>query len=124
MKKIMISIKPQYVEQILLGNKKYEYRKSRCHQEVSSMIIYSTFPVKKVVAEVEIKGIFVDSPCNIWESTKQGAGIEKKQFDSYFYNSVYAVAYRLGKIKRFNPPRSLSDYGIGAAPQSYQYVIE
>ncbi len=53
MKKILISIKPQYVEKILNRTKKYEFRTKAAKQDINGLIIYSTYPTKKVVAEVE-----------------------------------------------------------------------
>ena len=54
MSKILIPIKPEYVDKILSGNKKYEYRKIKPKRKVDKMIIYSTYPIMKVVGEVEV----------------------------------------------------------------------
>ncbi|MDE5767136.1 MAG: ASCH domain-containing protein [Malacoplasma sp.] len=54
MKKILISIKPEYVKNILKGIKKYEYRTKLPKEKISKIIIYCTSPIKKVVAEVDI----------------------------------------------------------------------
>ena len=52
--KILISINPEYVNEILSGRKKYEYRKVKAKKDnVDKMIIYATAPVMKVVAEIE-----------------------------------------------------------------------
>ena len=47
--RILISINPEYVEKILAGTKKYEYRR-RAAKDVSSLVIYETDHTKKVVA--------------------------------------------------------------------------
>ena len=52
MRKILISIKPKYVQDILLGKKLYEYRK-RLPSDVDAAIIYATAPVKKIVGEIK-----------------------------------------------------------------------
>ena len=56
---ILMPINPQYVDEILAGRKKYEYRKIKAKKaNVDKMIIYSTSPIMKVVAEVDIKENF------------------------------------------------------------------
>ena len=52
--KILISINPEYVEGILNGTKKYEYRRMIAKKEVKSLVIYSTWPIKEIVGEVEV----------------------------------------------------------------------
>ena len=51
---MLISINPQHVENIFNGTKKYEYRKIRCKQDVDKIIIYSTYPIKKIVGEAKV----------------------------------------------------------------------
>lgn len=122
MKKILISIKPQFVERILDGTKKYEFRKIAAKQDIKGLIIYSTFPAKKVVAEVEIVDVLKMTPEELWEETRVFAGIDKKSYDKYFENREVAYAYKLGRIKQFNEPRELKFYGIKSAPQSFVYI--
>ena len=63
MSKILLSINPEYVEKILLGQKKYEYRKVKpSRKDIDKMIIYSTAPVKMIVAEVYIEDIIIERP--------------------------------------------------------------
>jgi type I restriction enzyme S subunit len=49
--KVLLSIKPQYVDEIVKGNKKYEFRKKifKKKDEVQEIYIYSTSPVKKII---------------------------------------------------------------------------
>lgn len=123
MSKILISIKPKYVDEILLGNKKYEYRKTKPKRDnINKIIIYSTYPIMKVVAEVEIKKIIVDEPNIIWNKTKKQSGTTKKFFDEYFKNKKKAVAFELGKIKVYSNHMTLSDFDIKYAPQSFIYL--
>ena len=63
MKALLLSIKPEYVEKILQGEKKYEYRKRLAKEDVSYIYVYSTAPSMKVVASVHIEGHLSDSPC-------------------------------------------------------------
>lgn len=120
--KILISINPEHVENIINGTKRYEYRKIAAKQDISSIIIYETTPVKKIVAEAEIVDVFMLSPEELWAQTKDGAGISKIFFDKYFSGREVAYAYKLGKIKVYDQPMCLDDFGVKAAPQSFVYI--
>lgn len=122
MKAILLSIKPEYVEKILAGTKKYEYRKRLARIESSTLLIYSTSPIMKIVAKVEICGTITAAPSTLWEQTKNNAGISRKKYREYFHGCKTAYAYELGKVERFDPPRNLSDYDVMLPPQSFSYV--
>jgi predicted transcriptional regulator len=70
---VLLSIKPKYVEEILNGNKKYEFRKSifKCKEKLEMIYIYSSSPVKKVVGAFVIESIIEDHPKVLWEKFKQ-----------------------------------------------------
>lgn len=121
--KILISIKPEYVNEILSGRKKYEYRKVKAKKDnVDKMIVYATAPIMKVVAEIEILNILEDSPDLIWEYTKKYSGITKTFYDKYYKNKDTAVAYQLGRIEEYDVPKELSELGISYSPQSFIYI--
>ena len=119
---MLISINPEHVENIFNGSKKYEYRKIRCKQDIDKIIIYSTYPIMKVVGEAKVERILEDSPDNIWEETKSYSGIDLKFYQEYFKDRSKAIAYKLTNIKKYNNPKELSSYGIKTAPQSFVYV--
>ncbi|MEC4170199.1 ASCH domain-containing protein [Pseudomonas sp. MS-1(2024)] len=122
--KVLLSIKPEYANKILSGEKKFEFRKvSFTNTKVNTVVIYATKPVGKVVGEFEILHIYSDSPSNIWERTKKFAGIEKKYFDSYYEGKDLAVAIAVGAVHEYEKPKNLSDIGAGvSAPQSFCYI--
>ncbi len=121
---ILLSINPEYVENIFNGTKKYEFRKNLCKREVNKIIIYSTFPVMEIVGEAEIEDILVERPEKLWEKTKEYSGVEKHFFDEYYKGKKQAVAYKLKSIKKYKSPKKLMDYGVKNAPQSFVYVEE
>lgn len=120
--KLLMSINPEHVEKILSGKKKFEFRKRKCKEEIDSIVIYSTAPVMRVVAEVEVKDIIEGTPQTVWKKTSNAAGIDKKFYDKYFGGKNIAIAYVLGYVTRFDSPRTLTDYGVKTAPQSYVYI--
>ena len=119
---MLISIKPEYVENIFNGSKKYEYRKIRWKQDIDKIIIYSTYPIMKVVGEAKVEKILEDSPDRIWEKTKKYSGIDLNFYQKYFKDRSKAIAYKLTNIKKYDSPKELSSYGIKAAPQSFVYI--
>ncbi len=58
-RKILISVNPEHVDNIIKGIKKYEYRRHVAKKDISSIIIYETTPIKRVVAEAEIEAILL-----------------------------------------------------------------
>ena len=119
---ILLSIKPEYTNRILEGSKKFEFRRSIAKRKVDRILIYSTAPEMKVVAMVEVLGVEQDSPKNLWQKTHANAGISRPKFMNYFANRSVAYAYTLGALQKFDKPKTLAEFGITAAPQSFVYV--
>lgn len=121
--KILMPINPKYVDKILSGKKKYEYRKTKAKRSnVDRMIIYATFPIMKVVAEVAIENIIEESPEVLWKMTKQSSGISKDFYNKYYKDKKNVIAYELGEIKKYEIPKSLNEIGINYVPQSFIYL--
>ncbi|HDX6289855.1 TPA: ASCH domain-containing protein [Campylobacter fetus subsp. venerealis] len=124
MSKIILSIRPEYTKRILDGDKKYEYRRVLAKKDVKTILIYCTHPLMKVVGEVEVEGVISTSPCDMWNRTRDKAGISDKDFFKYFDGVKNANAYILGKVKQYKKPKQLVSIGIKIAPppQSFQYI--
>ncbi len=122
MSQMLLSIKPEYVERILSGTKKYEFRKFRCRPDIDTIIIYATSPVKKVIAEATIKSVLEGSPDSVWTHTRYLSGIEEQAYKSYYAKAEKAVAYELGIVTKYDSPKSLGDFGLSYAPQSFAYL--
>jgi predicted transcriptional regulator len=104
------------------GSKEYEFRKTRCKEDVDGIIIYATAPVKQVVAEADIEEILEDTPEKVWSQTEEKSGISSKFFFDYYKGKTKAIAYKLTNLNKFEKPKALADYGVSAAPQSFVYV--
>jgi len=120
--KILLSINPQHVENILNGTKKYEYRKIKCKNTVDKIVIYSTAPVMKVVGEADVEEVLEDAPEKIWDKTQKYSGIDYKFFKKYYEGKEKAVAYKLNNIVEYCDKRELEEYGLSYAPQSFVYL--
>lgn len=122
MNKILISIKPEYANLILNRTKKYEFRRTIAKKDISMIYIYSSYPVKKVVAKATIKNIIAKNPYSLWKETRKYAGIRRKDFFNYFLGKTIAYAYEIEDVKIFKKPKDLLDYGIFSVPQSFIYL--
>lgn len=120
--KILLSINPEHVTHILDGTKEYEFRKIKCREGVDGVIIYCTAPVKQVVAEADIDTILEDTPENVWLQTEKKSGISAEFFFKYYEGKAKAIAYKLTNLNIFDNPKTLADYGVSVAPQSFVYV--
>ncbi|QOL35482.1 ASCH domain-containing protein [Bifidobacterium lemurum] len=121
----MLSIKPEYVDRILKGEKTYEFRRRIFkRRDVDTIVIYATSPRSAVVAEATIGGILEETPERIWKRTRKHGGIDEDGFMSYFDGSAVAYAIKLSRVTRFPEPIPLSDYApeVKAPPQSFIYI--
>ena len=119
---ILMSIKPEYVDKIFSGEKKYEYRKRLCKEKIDTIIIYSTSPIQKVVGELKIKQVLYDKKNVMWNKTNKYGGITKIKYDNYYENCVYVVAYEIEKAILYDKQKDLKDFNVRTAPQSYVYI--
>lgn len=122
--KVLLSIKPEFVEKILSGEKKYEFRKKLFkRQSVKTIVIYATMPIGKVVGEFDIDHVISDEPNLVWEKTKKYAGVSKSFYDEYFEEKSLVFAIAVGKVTLYDEPKSLNYFGKNiVAPQSYRYL--
>jgi predicted transcriptional regulator len=122
MDKIILSINPEFVDKIISGEKKFEYRTKIAKKGVKKIIIYCTFPRMQVLAEAEIKSVLSLSPEDLWKKTSKYSGISKERFFKYFAGRSIAYAYELGKVTSYEKGKSLSEFGCKSAPQSFVYI--
>jgi predicted transcriptional regulator len=122
--KVLLSIKPAFADSIFDGTKKYEYRKAIFREEsVTTVIVYATKPVGKVVGEFSIGGVIEVHPVKLWGLTKEHAGITRKFFDEYFASRSRAYAIEVKNPRRYTKPKDIDAFiESGVAPQSFCYV--
>ncbi len=122
MSKILLSIKPEFADKIMSGKKKFEYITHVPSRPINSIVIYSTFPVGKIIGEVEVIDTISGAPSSLWEATKVESGISRSEYREYFKGRKRAYAFKLGQIKKFENGECLQDYGVSHAPQSFIYL--
>ncbi|AVF28815.1 ASCH domain-containing protein [Paenibacillus larvae] len=122
--KVLLSIKPEFVEKIFSGEKKYEYRKSIFKKEnIDTVVVYSTMPEGKIVGEFKVEAIIVNRPDILWEKTKDASGISNLFFKQYFENRVEGYAIKISDPKLYDEPidPKLENKSFHA-PQSFCYI--
>lgn len=122
--RVLLSIKPEYANKILSGDKHYEFRKVIFKDKnVKSVVIYATMPVGKVIGEFDVEHIIQDNPKSLWKLTKEHSGITKLFFDEYFYGRDKAFAIKVKNPFKYQTPLALNTLlSNGIAPQSFCYL--
>ncbi len=124
MSKVILPVKPLYFERISQGQKRFEYRTRLFKKEVSAILFYVTQPVGLILGEARVSSVLCDQPLAVWEQTAAFAGVDEQTFRHYFAQRELAVAYELADVIRYQTARTLGEFGLTRAPQSYCYVHE
>ncbi len=119
----ILSIKPQFVEEIVAGRKKYEFRKKGFKEHVGKVYIYASSPVCRIVGEFVLGNILEGNPDEIWSKTSKEAGITRKYFDEYYVNKELAYALEIKSFKPYHTPiNPYTHFARFTPPQSYCYI--
>lgn len=116
----LMSIWPEYAEQILAGVKTVEFRKKPI--KADKVLIYATSPVKKVVGKFTVVEQVISSPGELWRRYREYGGIDEKDFFAYYESAAAGVALVIGDAVRFPQSLNLASYGLLRPPQSCQYL--
>ena len=119
---ILLSIKPIYLQKIINGEKKYEFRKKIPNKKIDKVYLYVGVPVKKIVGFFEVDEILKKSVFDLWNETKISAGIDYKTYSNYFKDYKVGIALHIKNFNLFsepiNPYESIKDF---RPPQSFSY---
>ena len=120
----ILSIKPRYAEAIFRGEKRFEFRRKLFKTRTPTTIfVYASAPVSKIIGHFEIDDIISKPPSSLWQKTRHAAGIKRSHFFKYFSGCREAHALKVRKPIRYLRPLNLSDaFGIDRPPQSFCYV--
>lgn len=119
----ILSIKPQFVDEIVAGRKRFEFRKHGFKKPVRNIYIYASSPVCKIIGEFELGEIIKDTPESLWNKTRDYSGISKVFFDDYFSAHKVGYALEIKTFKKYSEP--INPYKRNhkfRAPQSFCYV--
>jgi len=126
---LLISVKPEFAEKIISGEKTIELRKS-APKKVSKenyILIYVTSPVKELWGMCKINNIIKDNPISFWEDFGSKTGITEEKYKEYYKTSKNVYGIELKEVRNF------SKYSIELKhlkkafpnfmpPQTYTYI--
>ena len=120
--RVLLSIKPEFALKIFDGSKRYEYRRAIFkREEVRTVVVYASDPIKQVIGEFDIGDIIHGEPSALWAQTGDASGITKKRFLEYFGNKAKGYAIEVKEARKYDIPIPIS--GIAPwAPQSFMYL--
>ena len=120
---VLISIKPKYVERIVSGEKKVEYRKRMFKYLPHRIYIYVSSPVKKIIGYFKYTGYYSGTVDEVWTTSREYAGIDYDTFSIYFANAEVAYALKIDELVIFSKPVAPECiFDKFKAPQSFFYV--
>lgn len=120
---VLISIRPQYVDAILSGQKRVEFRKVRFRRPVDQLVVYATAPVSAVVAVIKIAEVIQDTPSNIWMQYADVGAINEDAFWTYYGLRSVAIAFEIASVYQLPHASCLSELLPGTRPpQSFKYI--
>lgn len=124
---LVLSIRPQYAEPILLGKKTIELRR-RFPKNVPAgtfAYIYTTSPTRAMTGFAEIGGVERIGLDQIWQQHSKAACISRQSFDEYFKGLSEGFAINFRNPKRLHRSLDLAElrerFGF-EPPQSFLYV--
>ncbi|MBP0029390.1 ASCH domain-containing protein [Roseofilum sp. Guam] len=124
-KVLLLSIKPQYVQKILDGQKNIELRKTRPKLKKGDFIlVYESSPTKCLRGWFEVQSISCENPQELWHKVQDNVGITKKEFDEYYKTSKVAIAIAIKSL--YSTKLSLEEvretWETFKPPQSFYYL--
>lgn len=124
---LFLSIKPQYVEKILTGEKQVELRRQKPRSLPNDWLaIYESSPTMALVGMARVTEVQVKSRGRLWRSVSAIAGVTKSEFDDYFDGCELAVGILFQTVMKFKAPVTLNDlrsvWPEFHPPQGFRYL--
>lgn len=117
-----MSIRPNYVDAILRGDKRYEFRRVIFARPVDIVMVYATAPHSRVVAEFDVERIVTEPIGELWKRTRWSAGLDEQTFFRYFEGKQQGHAIQIGEVRRYSQPFPPLERFRMPPPQSFAYV--
>ncbi|MDO9537937.1 MAG: hypothetical protein Q7J68_06425 [Thermoplasmata archaeon] len=101
---ILLSIKPEFVEKIFTGEKRFEFRKQIPKQRFDKVFIYESSPTQNIVGWFSIGRIIKGHPNHVWKTCKSEGGIEENRYFEYCNGNAKMYAFEINEVHKFNEP--------------------
>lgn len=119
----LLPIKPQFVQRILAGSKKVEFRRRFASKGVEHIVIYASSPVKRVVGFFRVGARVTHRPEQIWKRYAAVGGISHAEFTAYYRGTDEAIAIEVVDLFILRSPASLRELRLAdRPPQNFCYV--
>lgn len=91
--------------------------------KISHIVVYATKPIQRIKCFFEVIMIDEAIPERLWNKYRGISGLGKDEFLSYFKSCDLGIAIKIGNVKLFRKPISLSQVGKDLVPpQSFSYL--
>lgn len=124
----VLSIRPTYIDRILMGLKTIELRRRFPKATgVSTVLLYATSPVQAIVGHATLEEVSHLSLHTLWRKFSKAASVTREEFDKYFQGVEHGCALHLTKVRALSNPLHLTDLTKKfefSPPQSYCYSKE
>lgn len=123
---VLLSIKPEFAEKILDGEKRYEFRKTgfRSPRELDSIYLYASSPIQEIVGSFTVSEVIEADPVTLWEEFGEESGIENRaRFMDYFSGATTGFAIEIDEVESLDSPIDPREQLPGFRPPvSFQYI--
>ena len=133
-KAILLSIHPKWAKKIYSGEKKIEWRKDlpKSIEKGTKVYIYETAPVRRVTGRftyigfvnVDAKNLDLSYEYTYDSICVKGGCVEPKDLLKYQGRAASILGWKIYSFEKFSEPKTLDEFGIARAPQSWRYVEE
>lgn len=101
----LISVKPNYAEAILSGEKTIELRRRMPAIDPGTRLwIYATRPIGAVVGVATVQRIVKGTPTEIWDQFMERTAVCRCTFEAYFAGTNHALGLVLSEVVRSGSP--------------------
>jgi predicted transcriptional regulator len=108
-KRILMSIRPKYVDRIITGAKDVEVRRRFSDRWLGCRaVLYGSNPLSSLVGEATISAINRDTPDRIWSSYGPRLGAELKEFEQYAGSNAEVSAIEFTDVTPYMAPIGLT----------------
>lgn len=120
---ILLSIKPEFVEKIFNGEKRFEFRKQIPKQNIDKVFVYASAPTQNIVGWFIVDRIISGHPVDVWKRCKQDSGIDEKRFYLYCGDKNMVHAFQIREIHKYEKPVDPFEEAENfVPPQNYMYL--
>lgn len=107
--RLLISMKPKYVESIFTGAKRVEVRRRFSRRWLGCRaVLYGSHPLSSLVGEATIANITRDKPEKVWAAFGSRIGTERREFEAYAGSSQEVSAIEFTDVAPYLSPVGLA----------------